>query len=66
MMQLNDAIRSERRKLGMTQKQLSEKSGVSTTTIANLELGRDPNVRTLRKIAVALNTTPAQLIERTT
>ena len=50
----------------MTQKQLSEKSGVSTTTIANLELGRDPNVRTLRKIAVALGTTPEQLIARTT
>ena len=47
-------IRQERRRL--TQAELAEKSGVSQSTIAQIENGKkDPSISTLKKIAVALD-----------
>lgn len=46
-------IRQERR--GMTQARLAELSGVSQSTIAQIEKGKkDPSISTLKKIAAAL------------
>ncbi|WP_160693058.1 helix-turn-helix transcriptional regulator [Clostridium sp. C2-6-12] len=53
----------ERRKQGLTQKQLYAKSGVSTSTICNIERNgiKTIPVRTLEKLAEALNTTVTEL-----
>ena len=53
----------ERENRGWTQKQLSEKSGVSIQTIFNLEKGRKIKESTKRKIAKALcpQPTPGQI-----
>ena len=52
-------VRELRENKGLTQAQLSEKSGVSRTTIASLEskTGCTTTTRTLVKIADALGTT---------
>ena len=57
------ALELERRKQGLTQKELYAKSGVSTSTICNIENnGIDTiPVGTLKKLAIALNTTVAEL-----
>lgn len=50
-------IREYRRKIGMSQQELSEKSGVSRTIISGLESGRIKvtSTGTLLKIALAMN-----------
>ena len=52
-------IKERRKDLGMTQEELSVKSGVSRQTIAALESGKSKNVfvGTLAAIAKALDTT---------
>lgn len=49
-------LREEREKLGMTQEELAEKSGISRCTISVLENGRSSCVKTatLTKLADAL------------
>lgn len=48
-------LRALRKKLGITQKELAEKAGVSQALIARIEAGTiDPRVSTLRKILKAL------------
>jgi len=48
---------------GLTQEQLSEKTGLTQQYISGLERGRrNPTVLTLRDLAQALETTPALLI----
>lgn len=56
-------LKLERIKNGMTQKQLREKTGVSLNTIVAIEKGNIDNVtvKTLKKIAAALNTTVEKL-----
>lgn len=51
-------IREYRRKIGMSQQELSEKSGVSRTIISGLESGRIKvtSTGTLLKIAMAMDT----------
>lgn len=52
-------IKEIRQKQGMSQQELSEKSGVSRAIISNLESGKteQTTVRTLLKIAKALKST---------
>ena len=56
-------IREIREKCGMTQMQLSEKSGVSRATICALESGCEKvtTTKTLSKIADAMNVTVDEL-----
>lgn len=56
-------LEMERRKQGLTQKKLHEKSGVGTTTICKIERYGIENipVTTLRKLSKALNITVSQL-----
>ena len=52
-----------RRKSGITQEQLADKTGLSTTFIGLLETGsRQPSLKTLRKIASALHLKVKDLI----
>ena len=52
-------IKEFREKIGMTQEELAEKSGVSRTTIWSLENGTEKNAttKTLLKLAHTLGTT---------
>lgn len=52
---LGDAISNERKKLGMTQDELSIKAGLSRSYIADTEAGRyTPSLNSLCRIARAL------------
>ena len=53
---LNERISYMRKKRNMTQSELAKKSKLSQSTIAQIESGRkDPSVKTLEKLAGALN-----------
>ena len=56
-------IKEKREEVGMTQEELSEKSGISRTTISGLENGtvRATTTKTLVKLAKALGTTVDQI-----
>lgn len=59
-----DRIRRARRRLGLSQEELAEASGVSAATIVQVELGnRRPQGRTLRKLAATLGVEVADLLE---
>lgn len=53
---LNERIAYLRKRRDLTQSELAKKSGVSQSTIAQIESGRkDPSVKTLGKLAKALD-----------
>jgi y4mF family transcriptional regulator len=53
---LGEAIRARRKKAGLTQEKLAEKSDLSTVFISRVECGKEsPTVDSLLKIATALN-----------
>lgn len=55
-------LRKERLRKGLTQKELSEKAGVTERTISGLENGEyNPTVDTLRKLAKVLEVDVKQL-----
>lgn len=52
-----------RRNAGLTQVDLATKVGLSRETVANYEIGaQDPRLAIVRKLATALNCTPADLL----
>ena len=56
-------LRAARRRLGLTQEQVAERSGVQAGEVSRVELGkRDPRVSTLEKLAVAVEVEPGQLL----
>lgn len=56
-------IRAERARSDLTQEQLASKAGVTAATITGYERGTTtPTLKTLYKLAVALNTTPNVLM----
>ena len=60
---MGNKLRDARKKAGMTQSELSEKSGVSRGTIIMLESGNEKNTstKTLVSLAAALGMTVEQL-----
>lgn len=57
-----DAIRSARKKAGLTQKELAEKTGLAEITIRQYENNkREPRNETLQKISIALNIPVSEL-----
>ncbi len=56
------AVRQLRIDRGLTQEQLSQRTGLREATVCRLERGASANVRTLERIAVALGITLAQLM----
>lgn len=63
---LGSRIKQLRTKSGLSQYALAVRTGVTVTTIGNLESDKhDPRLQTLRALADALEVTPAELIEGT-
>jgi transcriptional regulator with XRE-family HTH domain len=60
---IGDRLREVRARRLLTQEELAEKSGVSPSTVANIERDhRAPHFRTIRKLAKALDVDPTELI----
>lgn len=60
-----EKLKRLRRGAGLTQAELAQASGVAQSTIAQIETGqrKEPHPGTLRKLAEALELTPADLLE---
>ena len=60
----HDKLLTRRKKLGLTQKQVAESSGMAQSNYARLEAGRrkKPNIETLERVAKALGCTVDKLI----
>ncbi len=53
-----------RKKLGLTQEQVAERSGVHATEVSRIEAGkRDPRVSTLERLAAAVEVLPGRLLD---
>jgi transcriptional regulator with XRE-family HTH domain len=64
IMTLGKRIRDTRIEQGVGQEALAKKAGISSGTIYNIESGRTliPSPRVLRRLSLALGTTPKQLV----
>ncbi|MGV1048561.1 MAG: helix-turn-helix domain-containing protein [Solirubrobacterales bacterium] len=61
---LGTNLRAARKKLGLTQEQVADRSGVQAGEISRIESGkRDPQVSTVRKLAKALEIAPGRLLD---
>jgi transcriptional regulator with XRE-family HTH domain len=64
-LQTTSRLRALRDKASLSQEELAELSGVSRTTITDLERGkRRPHPKTRRKLAEALGVAPVELMDR--
>lgn len=60
---LGNNIKSARKRLKLTQKELAQKLGIAEITIRKYEKGdREPNFDTIQRLALALNITPYELL----
>ena len=60
---MHERIRQRRKELGMSQKDLSEKTKLAVTTISTIEKGQnEPSYKAVEKIAAALNVSLDYLI----
>jgi transcriptional regulator with XRE-family HTH domain len=61
---LGKNLRAARKKLGLTQEQVSERSGVQAGEISRIERDlRDPQVSTVEKLAAAVEVPPGRLFD---
>ncbi len=61
---LGTNLRGARERLGLTQEQVAERSGVHATEVSRIEAGkRDPQVSTVRRLAAAVEVKPGQLLD---
>jgi transcriptional regulator with XRE-family HTH domain len=61
---LGQNLRAARKKLGLTQEQVAERSGVQAGEVSRIESGkRDPQISTVLKLAKAVEVRPGQLLE---
>jgi transcriptional regulator with XRE-family HTH domain len=61
---LGKNLRAARERLGLTQEQVAERSGVQAGEVSRIETGkRDPKVSTLERLAKAVELKPGQLLE---
>lgn len=57
-------LREARERLGLTQEEVAQRSGVHVTEVSRMEAGkRDPKISTLRKLAKAVEVKPGQLLD---
>lgn len=61
-MNLGEKIREKRKRMNMTQKDLSDRSGISVSFLSDIEKGRTPpSIATMLKICEALDLPPYML-----
>jgi len=61
---LGTNLRAARERLGLTQEQVAQRSGVHATEVSRIESGkRDPQVSTLRRLADAVEIKAGQLLD---
>jgi transcriptional regulator with XRE-family HTH domain len=61
---IGDKLREIRKRALLTQQQLADKSGVGVTTIIRVERNQvEPQARTIRKLAKALDVEPHELLK---
>jgi len=61
---LGKNLRAARKRLGLTQEQVAERSGVQAGEVSRIETGkRDPKVSTLERLAKAVETKPGRLLD---
>lgn len=64
MAALGTNVREVRERLGLTQEQVAERSGVHATEVSRIEGGkRDPQVSTVLRLAKALEIEPGRLLD---
>ena len=57
-------LRAARKKLGLTQEQVAERSGVQAGEVSRMERGlRDPKLSTVMKLAAAVEIEPGRLLD---
>jgi transcriptional regulator with XRE-family HTH domain len=60
---IGNKLREIRTRRLLTQEELAEKAGISSSTVANIETdNREPHFRTIRKLAKALDVDPTELL----
>jgi transcriptional regulator with XRE-family HTH domain len=61
---LGTNLREARERLGLTQEEVAQRSGVHSTEVSRIEAGkRDPQVSTVERLAQAVEVKPGQLLE---
>ena len=56
-------VRDQRKRLGMSQEDLAHEAGMKRSYLSDLERGtRNPTVRALGRLAIALNISPGELL----
>lgn len=62
---LGKNLRETRKQLGLTQQEVSQRSGVQAGEISRIEAGkRDPQISTVERLAKALDVSAGQLLDR--
>lgn len=57
-------LRAARERLGLTQEEVAQRSGVHSTEVSRIEAGkRDPKVSTLERLARAVEVKPGRLLD---
>jgi len=57
-------LREARERLGLTQEQVAQRSGVHSTEVSRIEAGkRDPKVSTVERLAKAVEVKPGRLLD---
>lgn len=57
-------LRAARERLGLTQEEVAQRSGVHSTEVSRIEAGkRDPKVSTLERLAKAVEVKPGRLLD---
>jgi len=61
---LGSNLRAARKRLGLTQEEVAERSGVHPTEVSRIEAGkRDPRISTLLRLARAVEVEPGRLLD---
>jgi transcriptional regulator with XRE-family HTH domain len=61
---LGSNLKAARKRVGLTQEQLAERSGVHATEVSRIEADkRDPQVSTVERLAKAVGVRPGELLE---